>query len=34
MSGETRKTFKFGSQWRYKKEDIGRLIKKSKGGNG
>jgi excisionase family DNA binding protein len=26
--------FKFGSQWRYKKEDIDRLIKKSKGGNG
>lgn len=26
--------FKFGSQWRYKKEDINLLIKKSKGGNG
>jgi len=26
--------FKFGGQWRYKKEDIDQLIKKSKGANG
>ena len=26
--------FKFGGQWRFKKEDIGLLIKKVRGGNG
>jgi len=26
--------FKFGGQWRFKKEDIDLLIKKSKAGNG
>lgn len=26
--------FKFGGQWRYKKEDIDSVIKKSKGNNG
>ncbi|MBU0768490.1 MAG: helix-turn-helix domain-containing protein [Proteobacteria bacterium] len=26
--------FKFGGQWRFKKEDIDLLLKKSKGGNG
>ena len=26
--------FKFGGQWRFKKEDIDQLIKKSKGANG
>ena len=26
--------FKFGGQWRFKKEDIDFLIKKSKGANG